>query len=98
MKKRLLFVLMAFYSLAGFTQQVQRCSSMEYLHRLEAADPSLSIRRAMQEAATTQWINAQQSGRQQTVLQIPVVFHILYNDSTQNLSDDVVLSQMEVIN
>lgn len=98
MKKRLLFILSAVYSTTGFTQQVQRCSSMEYLHMLEAADPSLSMRRAQQEVATAQWVNAQQTGRQQTIVQIPVVFHILYNDSTQNLSDDVVLSQMEAIN
>lgn len=31
-------------------------------------------------------------------IEIPVVFHILYNDDEENLSDEVILSQLEVIN
>ena len=83
MKKLLLLLLMGLYSMAGFTQQVRRCSTMEHLHQLEAADPTLVARRTLQEAVTRQWIDARQSGTQHSIINIPVVFHILYNDSTQ---------------
>ncbi len=32
------------------------------------------------------------------VYEIPVVIHVLYNTSNQNLSDDIILSQMDVLN
>jgi hypothetical protein len=34
----------------------------------------------------------------QVVYEIPVVFHVVYNNDTQNLADSVILSQMEVLN
>jgi len=94
----LLIVITLSTAISGFTQQFQRCSSMEYLQKLEAADPALVIKRSLQESASRDWINAQTAGGHHTIINIPVVFHILYNDSSQNLSDAVVLSQLDVIN
>ena len=34
----------------------------------------------------------------ETIYRIPVVFHIVYNTDAQNLSDDVIQSQMDVLN
>jgi len=34
----------------------------------------------------------------ETVYQIPVVFHVVYNTDAQNLSDDVIQSQLDVLN
>ena len=98
MKKTILLIVPLISLLSPGYSQVQRCGTMEHLHKLEAADPSLAAKRIQQEAAIGDWINARSSATQHSIITIPVVFHILYNDSTQNLSDDVVLSQLAVIN
>jgi len=33
-----------------------------------------------------------------TVYTVPVVFHVLYNNSTENINDSLILNQMEVLN
>ena len=33
-----------------------------------------------------------------TILRIPVVFHVVYNTDEQNLSDEVIESQLDVLN
>lgn len=38
------------------------------------------------------------SGQRDEVLQVPVVFHIVYNNDDQNLPDSVIFSQLEVLN
>ena len=38
------------------------------------------------------------NSNRQTVYQIPVVFHVVYNSDDQNLSDDVIQSQLDVLN
>jgi len=98
MKKQLLIGFMAFFTASGFAQQVQRCSTMEHYRQLIKRDPTLGISRGINELVMKEWINTHQDGQQHTIINIPVVFHILYNDSTQNLSDDVILSQLDVIN
>jgi hypothetical protein len=99
MKRTILLVVITLSAvITCFSQHVQRCSSMEYLQKLEAENPSLKLKRSLQETISRNWILAQAGGSQQTVINIPVVFHILYNDTTQNLSDAVVLSQLDVIN
>jgi hypothetical protein len=44
-----------------------------------------------------QWKNTERGGGG-GVLVLPVVFHIVYNTEAQNLSDEVILSQLEVLN
>jgi hypothetical protein len=39
-----------------------------------------------------------QTGQRDGVLQIPVVFHVVYNNAAQNLPDSVLQSQIEVLN
>ncbi|MEO8086288.1 MAG: M43 family zinc metalloprotease [Bacteroidota bacterium] len=79
-------------------QQIQRCSSAEYLKALELNDPAFAQRRIQSEAASQQWIASHQGNMPRSIITIPVVFHLLYNDSTQMLDDSVVQSQMDVIN
>ena len=42
--------------------------------------------------------NFRNSSRTSEVYEIPVVFHVVYNTDEQNLSDDVILDQLEIIN
>lgn len=75
-----------------------RCSSMPYLSHQVQQDPSIVERLKAQEAYTQRFTANydQQSSRQ--VYTIPVVFHVVYRSSAQNLSNAQLLSQLQVLN
>lgn len=98
--KRVIAMLSLFVSLSflGIAQNVQRCSSAEYSKALELSDPAYLQRRIESESATAQWIAAHTGQSHRTIVTIPVVFHMLYNDTSQYLDDAVIQSQLDVIN
>lgn len=102
MKKKLLYSLIAL-SISGTSAQAQkiRCSTMENLERLKLADPTLEIRMQKIEKQSQQIIA--KSGGQGTiglssVMNIPVVIHVLYNSAEQNISNAQIQSQIDVLN
>ncbi len=96
--KQTLLLLFIFFSYFSFAQQIKRCSSAEYLKQLEDNDPAFAQRRLHIENDMQQWISSHSTNQQRQIVTVPVVFHLLYNDSSQNLDDSIILSQMEVIN
>lgn len=98
MKKKILCLLLG-VSLIGSQAyaQVRNCGTMENLERLKAEDPSLETRMQLIENATQEIINT--PGRSVTaVINIPVVVHVVYNTSAQNISDAQIMSQIDVLN
>ena len=75
------------------------CGSYDVLQTQLKADPSLQQRMNQIEAFTTRMI---QSGRlnQRTsgAVEIPVVVHVVYNTTAQNISDQQIASQIAVLN
>jgi Secretion system C-terminal sorting domain/Pregnancy-associated plasma protein-A len=68
----------------------QRCGTTEYIQQYGSAFTSVAASR-----------NAGTDGRdtlQNEVIVIPVVVHVLYHNSIQNISDEQVLSQLTVLN
>jgi hypothetical protein len=98
MKKKI-FCLMLGVSLIGTfaNAQVRRCGSMENLERLKMMDPSLESRMQLIENATEEFVN--DPGREvNAVVNIPVVVHVVYNTTAQNISDAQIRSQIDVLN
>ncbi|MDO7874892.1 GEVED domain-containing protein [Hymenobacter sp. ASUV-10] len=81
--------------------QHRNCGSMDVLAQQMAADPGLAQRmasidnQALQFAA--QKTNAAQRGAAAAIT-IPVVVHVLYNTTAQNISDAQIQSQIDVLN
>jgi len=81
--------------------QHRNCGSMDVLAQQMAADPGLAQRmatidnQALQFAA--QKANTAQRGAAAAVT-IPVVVHVLYNTTAQNISDAQIQSQIDVLN
>jgi len=75
-----------------------RCSTMPYLSHQVQQDPSIVERLKAQEEYTARFVAnyGQQSSR--AVYTIPVVFHVVYNTSAENISDAQLLSQLQVLN
>ncbi|MBL0342363.1 MAG: hypothetical protein IPP71_16525 [Bacteroidetes bacterium] len=79
-------------------QNQRNCGSMDYLAAQKLADPQLELRMAQLETDVQNWIAANPNQRNQAVITIPVVFHIVYNSTTQNISDAKILAQLGVLN
>ncbi len=79
------------------TQRI--CGSMDNLARLQAEDPGLSARMQQIESMTNAYIaNHKYQNTQNTVITIPVVFHIVYSSAGQNISDAQCIAQLNQLN
>lgn len=77
----------------------QPCATDAYLQQLLYERPHLHSQQAQIEHVTQQWItnhSQQLSGR--TLITIPVVFHVVWKNAVENISDAQILSQLEVLN
>ena len=88
-----------------FSAEAQRtCGSMQYLQEQMAKDPALYQKMQDQEIELKKWEKREDSLYQKSagsLYTIPVVFHILYNNSASdptNISMDQILSQLDVLN
>jgi hypothetical protein len=96
MKKKLFLALAAFVlAFSGYAQR--NCGTMEVLEQMMKEDPLLEERMTLIEEHTqnaimnnTEVVNG--------VITIPVVVHVLYNTSVQNISTAQINSQIAVLN
>ncbi len=87
-----------FLATGSFAQR--NCGTMDHLHHLEEQDPNLRERMEKIENHTRFLIeqNADNVMRSSTVIQIPVVVHVLYRVASENISDAQILTQIQVLN
>lgn len=78
----------------------RKCASYEVLQEQLAADPGLRQRMDEIEAFTQRFIKNKESARLLTngVIEIPVVFNVLYKTDAQNVSQAQLQSQIDVLN
>lgn len=81
-----------------FSQNIVRCSSMDVLAADELNDPSLAADIAMNQQLQDQWIASHPNGGDRAVITVPVVVHVVYSSSNQNISDQQIQSQIDVLN
>ncbi|MBX0291429.1 T9SS type A sorting domain-containing protein [Hymenobacter sp. HSC-4F20] len=84
--------------LTAEAQTVRQCATMENLAAQVAADPALAQRLAAIEGQTQQFVGNPAAKRSTAVITIPVVVHVLYNTTAQNISDAQIQSQIAVLN
>jgi hypothetical protein len=99
MKKQVLVVIAAGLCILLNAQAPQRCHSHEYYQELLAQHPELAQKEAEINREAERFANAHPNGIQsRTVVTIPVVFHIVYENATENVSDARILEQLQVLN
>jgi len=102
MRKLNLFLLLACLLPGIISAQTldRNCATTDYLEIQMQQDPSLQLRMEQIERFTQDYVNrSQQSGqRVNGVLTIPVVVHIVYRNSTENLSLAQIQSQIDILN
>ncbi|MBA3648826.1 MAG: T9SS type A sorting domain-containing protein [Chitinophagales bacterium] len=99
MKIYLLFLAILFAGSSTLSAQTphRTCGTVEHLEWLKQQDPALSQR--MQDIENfTQIYMAAHPSEARTIVTIPVVVHVVYNTSSQNISDAQVQAQISQLN
>lgn len=104
MKKSIPFIitlLILFPSIKLCAQNPIRCGTVEYMARLKAEDPTLVDRLREAEMAiqreSLKHINERTSGTSATIY-VPVVFHVMYSNTAENISDNRINDQIASLN
>ena len=83
---------------SSFAQHQQRiCASMEVDARLRANDPEYAAKRSQIDEHARAFAESPQAG-QRILVTIPVVFHVVYKITAQNISDAKLQSQIDILN
>ena len=98
---KLSFLLITLLLLANnglFSQSIQKrnCGTMNHLSEQLKNDPGLADRMNQIEQQTARFTNNMVSAT--STISIPVVFHIVYNTSAQNISDAQCIAQLNQLN
>jgi PKD repeat protein len=100
-KVYLIGTLLASAFLSIGTVSAQTCISETMFQEAAAKNPALLQSRAAMEAATQQYIathSANRTAADTTVRIIPVVFHILHEGGSENISKAQILDQIRILN
>jgi hypothetical protein len=76
-----------------------RCLADENLQQLLETYPEMKMERSRIEDFTSKFVaNYDKTATSRSVITIPVVFHVVYNTTAQNISDAQIMSQLKVLN
>ena len=95
--KKSLIILLCLCSFSIFSQ-TRNCGTMEHLEVLKSQDSKIEKRMQKNENTLQQKIKNQSKSFSSAILTIPVVVHVVYQNSSQNISNAQVLSQLDILN
>jgi hypothetical protein len=100
MKKKLLTLSFGLLSLAFANQTYaqRQCGVVEYHEMLKAEDPNFEENQSRIEDFTQRFIDEGGHLSQRAVVTIPVVVHVVYNTTAENISDAQIQSQIAILN
>ena len=96
MKKLFSLVLAVFICMAVQSQN-RSCGTMQHLDEIRQNDSKVDMRMDYENQKIKNWIS-DNSKSISTTLTIPVVVHVIYQNSSQNISNAQILSQIDVLN
>jgi hypothetical protein len=100
-------LILSFLALSFFTAHLvaqQNCSTYDYQEQLWQGNPQLRIKAEAVETFIQQKLsdrkvtNGLNKGQELPLIKIPVVVHILYHQSSENIADQQVYDQLAVLN
>jgi hypothetical protein len=97
MFKNLILPVLLLFLIGGVNAQQRNCAANEVLARQLMEDPFMQQRMDDIENHTANFIK-QGGATDRAVVTIPVVVHVVYFNSTQNISDAQIQSQLDVLN
>ena len=95
-------ILLSLFLIAGISMTAQRTCHTDHKMAALKADPAFAIHHAEIMDYIRNPANQQnrfnEEGQPMVVVTIPVVFHVLYKNTTQNISDAQINSQLAILN
>ncbi len=99
MKSKFTLVFVCFLLFGSLLAQQRECSTMENLEYRKQLDPDLEERMQEIEQYTQNKVSQMTQNRVEgDIITIPVVVHVIYRNSNENISDAQILSQIQVLN
>ena len=100
MKKSNILITLIFFILfiGQLSAQKRICGTMDYLEFSKSKDSSLDQRMQHNENILQQMILNQSENSISNIITIPVVFHVVYNNTNENISDLQIQSQIDILN
>lgn len=80
------------------TKAVRNCGTTEYTEQQMLMNPDLENQMLDLEAWTQEWIQNNPEYSSKTVVTVPVIVHILYASTSQNITDARVQEQIDILN
>lgn len=100
MKRLLLSAAVIMFAATGFAQSfnggVRNCGTTDYMEHQLQADPGYAQRLDDIESFTNAYVASGKT--EKAIVTIPVVFHVVYNNATQNISDALIFAQLDQLN
>ena len=93
-----IFSLLVLLILANRVIAQRTCGTMQLSEMHQLQNPEIILNRQKIEKATQNYIKNSSQRAVAGVITIPVVFHIVYNEATENISDAQIMSQMQILN
>jgi len=97
MRRLILTSVMALLCLTS-TYSQRACGAMDHLHHQLQQDPKQADKMQQIENHTLNYIKNHSEGGDRAVVTIPVVFHVVYRTSTENISAAQLQTQLDVLN
>ncbi len=94
--KNYLVILTLLLSFTSFAQQ--RCHTNEHVENLNKKYPEYQKNRNQVNKQTINWIESNYQNDVKSIITIPVVVHVVWNTSQENISDQQIFSQIDVLN
>ncbi|MBI2257866.1 MAG: T9SS type A sorting domain-containing protein [Flavobacteriia bacterium] len=94
--KKQFFLFLFFIPGMFYSQTIHKCYSKEAIDYQNSLIPNYEQHVNEQFEIAKQWSNNHTPTR--SLYTIPVVFHIVYNNSEQNISDDIIQNQIDILN
>jgi PKD repeat protein len=100
MKFKLYFIslFIVLFSASHQAQELKHCGTDEAIRQLYAAHPELLQSFIDNEQIYNSKINAQKDLQSTTVYTIPVVFHVLHQNGSENISDAQIIDGINILN
>ncbi len=95
---RTLFCGMLIITSAYAQQPIRRCATMDVDARLRLTNPEYAARRSQIDEHVHAFAVSPEASGQRQIVTIPVVFHVVYRNATQNISDASLQSQIDILN
>lgn len=101
----LIFLFVFLTTGSNFFAQSEKCATMQVLEKRIETDPTTLIRMQQTESQTQAWISENKNilkhknqAKSGALVTIPVVVHVLYNNATENVSYEQIMSQIDGLN